>query len=69
MEPQRLEQVRRMLDGEEPSAHEASGFGLFNVNQRIQLHYGMEYGLKVQSVYGQGTEFWVRIPAREEQTD
>ncbi len=39
---------------------------LFNVNQRIQLNYGREYGLKIQSTYGQGTEIWVRIPCRAE---
>lgn len=45
---------------------ENDGFGLFNVNQRIQLHYGTEYGLKVQSTYGEETEVWVRIPVRTE---
>lgn len=63
MEPERLEKVRRMLEGEELEEKESGGFGLFNVNQRIQLHYGVEYGLKIQSTYQQGTEVWVRVPA------
>lgn len=64
----RLAQVCAMLrDGEqEPEQEETGGFGLFNVNQRIQLNYGREYGLKIQSTYGQGTEIWVRIPCRAE---
>ena len=58
MDGARLAQVCAMLrDGEqEPEQEETGGFGLFNVNQRIQLNYGREYGLKIQSTYGQGTE-------------
>lgn len=63
MEEARLEQVRGILDGSVVEEQQSGGFGLFNVNQRIQLHYGSEYGLKVQSTYGEGTEVWVRIPA------
>lgn len=63
MEEARLEQVRGILDGSVVEEQQSGGFGLFNVNQRIQLHYGAEYGLKVQSTYGEGTEIWVRIPA------
>ncbi len=40
-----------------------SGFGLFNVQQRLQLNYGAEYGLAVESVYGEGTRVIVTIPA------
>lgn len=65
MEEERLAQVRAMLENGQPEKKEESGgFGLVNVNQRIKLHYGKEYGLKVQSVYGEGTEIWVRIPAQ-----
>ncbi len=63
MDEVRLEQVRGILDGSVVEERQSGGFGLFNVNQRIQLHYGAEYGLKVQSTYGEGTEVWVRIPA------
>ncbi len=63
MDEARLEQVRGILDGSVVEEQQSGGFGLFNVNQRIQLHYGSEYGLKVQSTYGAGTEVWVRIPA------
>ena len=65
MEEARLAQVRAMLEsGQLEKKEDSGGFGLVNVNQRIKLHYGKEYGLKVQSVYGEGTEIWVRIPAR-----
>ncbi len=66
MDEERLATVRRMLAGEAPEKKESGGFGLFNVNQRIRLHYGTEYGLKIQSAYGEGTEVWVYVPAKNE---
>ena len=66
MDKQRLAEVCAMLKEDGNTTKENDGFGLFNVNQRIQLHYGTEYGLKVQSTYGEETEVWVRIPVRTE---
>lgn len=39
-----------------------SGFGLENVNKRIKLYYGNQYGLTVQSQYRGGTQVTVAIP-------
>ncbi|MDD3337087.1 MAG: sensor histidine kinase [Eubacteriales bacterium] len=39
-----------------------SGIGLKNVNERIQLTYGPQYGLSIQSVEDEGTTITVRIP-------
>lgn len=66
MDKQRLAEVCAMLKEDGNTKKENDGFGLFNVNQRIQLYYGTEYGLKVQSTYGEETEVWVRIPVRTE---
>ena len=63
MSPERLEQVRRMARGEDQSEDRSSGFGLFNVWQRLQLNYGEGYGLEIDSVYGEWTESRVTIPA------
>lgn len=41
----------------------SSGFGLFNVDQRIRLNYGQEYGIRIESEYGEWTEVKVVIPA------
>lgn len=41
-----------------------SGFGLFNVNERIRLEYGEEYGLKISSSPHQGTKVVINIPAK-----
>lgn len=36
--------------------------GLSNINQRLKLLYGEEYGLKVVSAKGEGTEVILRFP-------
>ncbi|MCB9137607.1 MAG: sensor histidine kinase [Caldilineaceae bacterium] len=40
------------------------GFGLCNVNQRIKLYYGQQYGLAIQSEYGTGTRVSIEMPGR-----
>ncbi|MCD9023163.1 sensor histidine kinase [Cohnella silvisoli] len=44
-----------------PSQH----FGLHSVNERIQLHYGLQYGLSIQSVPGQGTQITIVVPLQK----
>lgn len=36
--------------------------GLYNVHRRLVLLYGEEYGLKIKSVYGEGTDITINIP-------
>jgi two-component system sensor histidine kinase YesM len=38
------------------------GYGVFNVNERIKLHFGNHYGVAVKSALGVGTEITIRIP-------
>lgn len=38
------------------------GYGVRNVNQRIQLYYGEEYCLKIESEAGMGTRCTINIP-------
>lgn len=42
--------------------HSESGYGIYNVNARIQLTYGPEYGLVIESVEYVKTSSIVRIP-------
>lgn len=53
-----------MFHKKEPYEQQKSGFGLFNVNERIKLEYGPEYGLKVESEPNEGTKITVRIEGR-----
>ncbi|AIF52679.1 sensor histidine kinase [Pelosinus sp. UFO1] len=56
---EKLKEIRELLDNNhvEPAA---AGFGIFNVNERIRLSFGKEYGLIYTSVYEEGTkvELW-----------
>lgn len=63
MEPEELERVRKLIRGSQAGGDGPSGFGLFNVAQRIFLNYGAEYSLSMESVSGEWTEAVVEIPA------
>lgn len=64
MEPERLNQVRKIISGEKEDEDSSSSFGLFNVAQRIRLNYGKEEGrLTIESVQNEWTECCVQIPA------
>ena len=45
----------------------SKGYGIRNVNERIQLYYGEQYQLTVKSKVNEGTCITVCIPAREMQ--
>lgn len=62
MRPEQLDKVRRIIRGELSDEDNPSGFGLFNVDQRLRLNYGSEYGLVIDSEYGDWTEVLVTIP-------
>lgn len=51
-----------------PSHTEKHGYGVANVNERIKIHYGDQYGLKYYSTIGQGTRVEIRIPALKQDT-
>jgi two-component system sensor histidine kinase YesM len=53
--------IVRMESDEEPD--EGNSIGLRNIHKRIQLTYGPEYGLLVESAEGEWTSVTVRIPA------
>ena len=44
-----------------PSATSAAGYGLRNINNRLRLVYGPEYGLSCESSPGRGTKVTIRI--------
>lgn len=65
--PYKLAQIQSSLasDSDEILQSE-SGFGLENVNKRIKLYYGKQYGLSIQSQYRSGTKVTVAIPLQED---
>ena len=52
-----------VLQKELASETSHASVGIFNVHERIQLRYGAEYGLTIESTYGQGTRVLVEFPS------
>ena len=55
------EKIRSILS--ENSTGYSGNYGVKNINDRIKLYYGNDYGLKYTSEPGKGTTVEVRIPA------
>lgn len=68
MREEEAEHLRKVISGLVSDDRSGGGFGLFNVNQRLQLNYGKEYGLNIESTYNVGTTIRVKIPAVKKQT-
>ncbi|WP_246944875.1 sensor histidine kinase [Bacillus pinisoli] len=64
--PDELENLNKQIQVHEGKApehlHSEGGIGLRNVNERIKLHYGKEYGLHVESLEGKYTKVVVTLP-------
>jgi two-component system sensor histidine kinase YesM len=60
----KLEKIQANLNGNADNINlEAeNGFGLENVNQRVKLYYGKEYGLSIDSQCNEGTRITLIIP-------
>ncbi len=61
MEPEDLEQLRQEI--QKPCQETERGFGLANVNERIRMNFGAQYGMTIDSEKGVGTRVQVTIPA------
>lgn len=62
---ERLQQIRDAIQNKVPT--ENNIYGLYNVNERIRLNFGSRYGISIESVYGDGTEVTIRLPAAVEE--
>lgn len=54
--------VLMMKQSEAEYERSSSNIGLYNVDMRIKLMYGMKYGLSIKSKIGEGTEISVKLP-------
>ena len=61
MKEDELENLRSLISGDTKPPEEG-GFGMANVEQRLEMHYGREYGMRVESEYMKGTTVTVKIP-------
>lgn len=64
MEEEVLIKINKMLSSGDKNKNEI-GYGIFNVNERIRIIYGEEYGLRYKSIYGEGTIAELRHPIIE----
>ena len=67
--PEKLAQVNRALDDESGEIRLESGYGIGNVNQRIKLYYGRDYGVSIRSEYRVGTCVTIVIPACSDEAE
>ena len=61
MSPDAVRILRERIERKTIDEQQEQGFGLWNVNQRIKLYYGEEYGITIESVPEKGTNVSVRI--------
>src|SRR5512143_3977858 len=68
--PEKLTQLQAELADDSGEMKLESGFAIGNVNKRIRLYYGRQYGLSIRSEYNTGTCATLVIPAiRDEALD
>jgi two-component system sensor histidine kinase YesM len=60
---EKMVQISRELNDDSGDIRMESGFGIGNVNKRVRLYYGKQYGLTVRSEYNSGTCVALIIPA------
>lgn len=63
------ERLASLLTEETRERSRGSGIGLRNVHQRIQLYFGNEYGLEIESEPDEGTLVRIRLPLFEDTPD
>lgn len=61
IEKEKLELINEMLKKDNVKEIKI-GYGVFNVNERIKLIYGEDYGLTFKSIYGKGTIVEIKHP-------
>ncbi|MNG24933.1 hypothetical protein D3C84_1097130 [compost metagenome] len=66
MSEEMIQQVESSLN--QPHA-KFSGIGIRNVNERIKLHFGMQYGMQISSVEGEGVRLQLVLPLKRRNSD
>jgi two-component system, sensor histidine kinase YesM len=62
MGEERRAALRAILAGGRPDEGLSEGFGLYNVNERIRLSFGPEYGISFESAEGKGARIEILHP-------
>jgi len=71
LSPERLQRINQILFEESFATDHLpdsrSGLGLLNIQKRIQLSYGIEYGISLDSSVGNWTRVYLKIPFKEKE--
>ena len=59
------EQIRNIFIKQESVENRGHHIGLKNINERLKLYFGEQYGLTVESEEGVGVKVTVRVPFQE----
>jgi two-component system, sensor histidine kinase YesM len=62
MDEERQASLREIIAGTRPSPGGSESFGVYNVNERLRLSFGLEYGVRFESAKGQGTRVEIIHP-------
>lgn len=65
----RLDEIRKNLANTDILEKPQKSHGIYNVNDRIRIYFGTEYGVSIESIYGNGTSVSITMPATEEKTN
>ena len=63
MDEDTLTKLYQRINVKKRDEKENRGYGIWNVNQRIKLYYGEQYGLQIDSIVDKGTSIYIKIPA------
>jgi len=64
MDEERLKEVTDGIIKKDPNENKI--YGLFNVNERIVLKFGEEYGISITSKYMEGTRVKISLPKKNQ---
>ena len=64
MDPNQLSDIRKKLNSSDESDNK-NGIGLINVDRRIKIKYGQNYGIKIDSILNKGTTVEIILPKFE----
>lgn len=53
---------RKLQEYDVQYVEQGNSIGLYNINVRLKMLYGKEYGLRIESVPGEGTKVYMAIP-------
>lgn len=62
IETEKLFEIQKLLEG---TTNRSGHYGLFSIQRRIQLMYGSQYGLTIDSKEGEGTRLTLQLPVNQ----